>query len=323
MSKLLFILFTLLSTTLFSQVDKHIVDSIKDYPTSFSSIEKLGEKIDTDFTSRKDKAAAIFTWIALNIKYDTRSFFSSSKPKEIRFSYRTEEERLRKEQQIRRKTAKKALSKKKAVCQGYSELYRQLCLLCDIECEVISGYSRTMARQIGKKLNQPDHAWNAIKLNNQWHLLDVTWAAGSVDMRRQYFIPGFSPEYFCMSPNLFFLNHYPKDERWLLSKNSKQQFIDLPIFYRSYFNSNSKIISPKNGLITKIKNGLIQIELITNKPLNSFSYQFSTSRYSQKAEGRREGEKLIIDVPANNIKSAFLNIFYNNEIFFSYKIEIK
>ena len=323
MRNLLLLLFVLLSTLSFSQVDDKIIEAVNNYPDSFSSIEMLTDRINSDFTEDEDKAAAIFTWIALNIRYDTRSFFSSRKPRQIRFSYRTEEERIVKEQEIRRKTADKALDKGKAVCQGYSELYRQACILCNIECEVVSGYSKTSVRQIGKRPNQPAHAWNAVKLNNQWYLVDVTWAAGSVNFQTQKFVPEYSPEYFRMNPVFFALNHYPRNERWLLTELTFEQFINLPVFFRSFFSSGSEIISPLNGRIEETDNGLIKIELKSGESPDRFSYHFSNSRYGHIAQGKINGENIILEIPAENTKSSYLNIFYKNKIFISYKVRLK
>lgn len=54
----------------YSDVDRAIVK----YPKHFNSTEDLAEKIQEDFSSDGDKARAIYTWIALNVKYDYASF---------------------------------------------------------------------------------------------------------------------------------------------------------------------------------------------------------------------------------------------------------
>ena len=50
----------------YNAVDKVVLK----YPKSFSSTEKLAERIEKDFTSDYDKARAIYSWIAFNVKYD-------------------------------------------------------------------------------------------------------------------------------------------------------------------------------------------------------------------------------------------------------------
>ena len=66
-------------------------------------------------------------------------------------------------------TPKGALVNHLAVCQGYAEGFKLLCDKAGITCEVIYGsaYSETMGRQ--------SHAWNVVKLGDQWCQLDVTF----------------------------------------------------------------------------------------------------------------------------------------------------
>lgn len=61
-------------------------------------------------------------------------------------------------------TAAGVLINKVAVCQGYSEAFKLLLNLCGIECEIVTGTS-----------NGIDHAWNVVKLDNEWYIVDVTY----------------------------------------------------------------------------------------------------------------------------------------------------
>ncbi|HXC03593.1 MAG TPA: transglutaminase domain-containing protein, partial [Bacteroidia bacterium] len=78
----------------------------------------------------------------------------------------------------------KAVKNKKAVCIGYSSLLRDMCKSVGINCEVISGYSKTQVKDIGQKLRKTDHAWNAVQLSGKWYLVDVTWATGYYDFKK-------------------------------------------------------------------------------------------------------------------------------------------
>ena len=49
------------------------------------------------------------------------------------------------------------------VCDGFSRSYRLLCQTAGIDAEVVEN---------------PDHAWNAIKLGGNWYQADPTWDAG-------------------------------------------------------------------------------------------------------------------------------------------------
>jgi hypothetical protein len=67
------------------------------------------------------------------------------------------------------------------------------------------------------------HAWNAIKIDGRWRLVDVTWGAGGV--KRVASGPGhpfgtferrFDPFYFSTPPERMIYDHWPSDPRWQL-----------------------------------------------------------------------------------------------------------
>ena len=74
-------------------------------------------------------------------------------------------------------SAYSALIQGYAVCQGYAGLFQRLCKEVGIETRYITGYAGEA------------HAWNIVKLDNQWYNVDVTWddpIGGS--LRYDYFL---------------------------------------------------------------------------------------------------------------------------------------
>lgn len=59
---------------------------------------------------------------------------------------------------------------KSAVCEGYSKAFKYLCDMNNIPCIIVKG---TSARR-GSGGSMP-HAWNIVKLNNDYFHVDVTW----------------------------------------------------------------------------------------------------------------------------------------------------
>ncbi len=157
----------------FAKVDK----KVKAYPKSFSDIDKLARRINEDFSRDDEKARAIFTWIAINVRYDLAASRVNKGP--IGFSYKTQEEKLAKQKKFRDELAIRTLKSKKGVCQGYSTLFAEVAERVGLEAVIIPGASKSNITQIGKKPGNSDHAWNAVKIEGQWKLLDVTWAAGA------------------------------------------------------------------------------------------------------------------------------------------------
>ena len=62
-----------------------------------------------------------------------------------------------------------ALVNKESVCEGYAKAFKHLMNNLNIECIIVTGYA------IDSKGESQSHAWNYIKLNNEWYAVDVTW----------------------------------------------------------------------------------------------------------------------------------------------------
>lgn len=91
----------------YNEVDKIVLK----YPKNFNSTEQLADKINNDFKSDYDKARAIYSWIAFNIKYDYNAYLNP--PKSQGFSYSTEAEKQRKIKELNDKLFQKHLVRKK------------------------------------------------------------------------------------------------------------------------------------------------------------------------------------------------------------------
>ncbi|MBL0099635.1 MAG: hypothetical protein IPP49_05895 [Saprospiraceae bacterium] len=53
-----------------------------------------------------------------------------------------------------------------------------MCLHVGIECEFITGAGKTRPTPHGQANILAKHAWNAVKMNGKWALMDVTWSTG-------------------------------------------------------------------------------------------------------------------------------------------------
>ena len=110
------------------------------------------------------KVQAIYNWITANVKYD----YSNLNNPAYWLQY----------------TAYAAAVQKKAVCQGYANLFYRLANDAGIDCRIITGkaYNRDGAA---------DHAWNIVRMaDGKYYCLDATWDAGSSPAEYQYFLKG-------------------------------------------------------------------------------------------------------------------------------------
>ena len=84
--------------------------------------------------------------------------------------------------------------------------------------------------------------WNCTRL------CDATWASGNANPKTNEFEFQYNDGYFLTAANLFALNHFPTDTKWLLIANNKltfQEFINTPIVYSGTFTELKSYDSPK------------------------------------------------------------------------------
>ncbi|MCG8579938.1 MAG: hypothetical protein MI866_08480 [Bacteroidales bacterium] len=324
MRNICLVLCLMTSHLLMGQIDGKVIDKVNAYPSSFKLYEKLSERIIKDFDTDYDRAAAIYTWMANHIKYDAKAFFSGRVQRVAQYTYRNEAEKYQKEKALRDELAMSTLKKKKAVCQGYAELYRLLCQACGIQCEVISGYSRTGLNDIGKVRSEPDHAWNAIQINNKWLFVDATWGAGHVDYKTRKFVPSFTSAYFAVKPTVFTYNHFPEKPEWNFTELTIKDFSEQPLFYHTFFKKDIELLSPLNGVLKKTKEGWIQIKFKkTSEEKHTFHYAFHGMKYMQDAEWQKKGEVITLSIDADNHRSGYLDIIIDDETVMTYKLRLR
>ena len=110
------------------------------------------------------KVQAIYNWITANVKYD----YSHLSDPTYLLQY----------------TAYAAAVQKKAVCQGYANLFYRLANDAGVDCRIITGkaYNGTQTE---------DHAWNIVRMEDEkYYCLDATWDAGLKPENYEYFLKG-------------------------------------------------------------------------------------------------------------------------------------
>ena len=110
------------------------------------------------------KVQAIYNWITANVKYD----YSHMNDPTYWPQY----------------TAYAAAVQKKAVCQGYANLFYRLANDAGVDCRIITGkaYNGTQTE---------DHAWNIVRMEDgKYYCLDATWDAGLKPEKYEYFLKG-------------------------------------------------------------------------------------------------------------------------------------
>ena len=142
----------------------------------------------------------------------------------LRLSYDTPTSLLKGEDLARRPSqeADAVFAAKTAVCEGYARLYTALGKAAGLDVAFVTGYIRDAHRRpsadavsdeaVKQALEGFLHAWNAVKLDGQWVLVDTTWDDPvSSDGKENY-----STTYLFTPPNLFVYDHLPEEPAWQL-----------------------------------------------------------------------------------------------------------
>ena len=314
--KQLLLLFFFISLFAQSQNYSKVDAKVKRYP-KFNSAQKLANQIDKDFTSDADKIRATFIWLTENIRYDLKEFYNPTK-KSVRFSYKNEAEKQVKLQQIKDNIVNETFRKRKSVCEGYAQSFKKVCDILQIESTIIKGYARNSSGEIGVIPRGSNHAWNAVKINNKWKLIDATWAAGYAI--NNTWEKNFTEYYFYPNPTELSRTHLPESEAWQLVKNpiDKRAFANQPLIGQGFFYKNLQLISPKNGIIPRKKSIEVKIKNLTK--FDVVGYQFKDQRFGKKATIKVEESIGSFSINLENKRKTELYIFINNEIALQYKI---
>ena len=110
------------------------------------------------------KVQAIYNWITANVKYD----YSHMNDPTYLLQY----------------SAYAAAVQKKAVCQGYANLFYRLANDAGVDCRIITGKAYNSD-------GTADHAWNIVRMDDgKYYCLDATWDAGLKPENYEYFLKG-------------------------------------------------------------------------------------------------------------------------------------
>ncbi len=250
----------------FSKADQNALvlkgNSLKDLPVL---VKDLTQNLDTDV----ERFRAIYKWVCTNIENDYRLFYKNER-KRRKYS----EDSLKLEnwnEAFSKQVFKKLLKKKKTLCSGYAYLIQKMASYTQIKCEVINGFARTSTTNV-ENLNLPNHAWNAVLLNDKWYFCDPTWSSGKQHPEYGRFIFEYTDGFFLADPRLFNVNHFPVEERWQTldsTKLSYEDFIESPILYNATYTYLNAVNAPLKSYLEIEKNTKTQFSFELKKPVET------------------------------------------------------
>ncbi|MCC6903270.1 MAG: hypothetical protein IT377_30135 [Polyangiaceae bacterium] len=142
--------------------------------------------------------------------------------------------------------AQSVFAARKGVCAGYANLLKAMAKVTGDEITVVVGDARTDVDEIGGG----GHAWNAARIDGQWHLLDATWDAGHVNGRT--FTKSYRTDYFLTPPEIFGVDHFPEQERWQLKSRAltRGEFMRQPMLRARFFTQGFRLEKPDRSQVT-------------------------------------------------------------------------
>ena len=147
---------------------------------------EVAKEVTKDTSSAYEQAKALYLWICENISYDTQT--------DIR-------------------TADLCWDKRRAVCQGYCELFYRMAETLGLKTQLVYGRSRNSLD------SHENHSWLSVRTEKGDILLDPTWGAGSVIFgefkRNSTPLVWFDP-----APELFIHTHFPENKKHQHLKNT-------------------------------------------------------------------------------------------------------
>ncbi|WP_181305570.1 transglutaminase domain-containing protein [Rufibacter sp. XAAS-G3-1] len=192
--------------------------------------------VNSHYPTPHEKIKAIYYWLANHIAYDVVTLANMP---------------LYYEKQA---LIAQTLTTRKAVCQGYAEVFQELCAKTGIPSYLVTGFV------IPKGTNTPiSHAWVAAQVSGQWFLFDPTWGSGVVENGK--FTPRVNDRYFMVPPARMLQTHLPFDPLW--------QFQAQPMSYHAFISSRNSGTSPKS---------------ISAKPKPAFAFLDTLATYAASSE---------------------------------------
>jgi transglutaminase-like putative cysteine protease len=227
-----------------------------------TSIDAVGQYLASKFTDKKQLVKAIHDYVVLRLSYDYGAL-----EKIMKHDYANTPSQ----------DAEDVFASKTAVCAGYARLMVALGKAANVEIAYVTGYIRDSTRRLSlDATGQPNlegvsHAWNAVKIDEHWYLIDATWDDPTNGEPTTTYL--FTP------PKLMTYDHLPEDSAWQLRADpiTLGDFVRQPLLSPSIGEYGLELVAPTRSQITVDGDA----EIILANPKNA----------AISAVARRDGER--------------------------------
>ncbi len=284
-----------------------------------------------------EKARVIYEWITDNIAYDIKAFNKGYRVDDVKCKKKESCDEKKKQHDIQ--TVENALRNRKAICGGYSLLFKTMCDYANVRSYVIHGYIRKNSKHAGN-MGVMNHAWNAIEVGRQTYYLDVTWAAGSCDEDEKGKLISFNKlrnDFYWLTPvEKLTMDHYPRYPRKI-----PNFYIDREVYRdQPYVNAGLipfiEICNPQKGIIKTELNDTIRFQLEYQYPIKKLYIFTNLHKIEKKKEKKAEKKTKMLEcipfsykngvyefeVVAGKSHLRYIEIYFDKEISLKYLVKV-
>jgi hypothetical protein len=175
------------------------------------------------------KLRVMFRWICNNITHEGETTLQSTDPHKV-------------------------LATGQTTCLGFANFFVQLADKCGMGDKVmtVEGFCKGQQYTLPFQIDEPNHAWCMLKVEDEWYLCDPTWAAGGYG-NGDHFDREFDDFWFLTAPELFAYTHFPRDkDMLLLPPNSRfgfQTFLSTPSLHSQFFKLGLRLASTVDAVL--------------------------------------------------------------------------
>ena len=124
-----------------------------------------------------------------------------------------------------------ALMTRKTNAEGYANLFKAMCDIAGIKCNVVAGVYRRGTNAIGDFEAAERQYWNVAELKGTQYLVDACLGAGYTDEKIKTFTTEYTDAWWLSTRTLFALTHFPDSAQYQLLQVpvTKQEFASAPL----------------------------------------------------------------------------------------------
>ncbi|MFK7806244.1 MAG: transglutaminase domain-containing protein [Saprospiraceae bacterium] len=289
-------------------------------PEGKLDIETLAEVLTADAETDREKAEAIYHWVANNIAYDVKLY------EDFRSGERDKKgsKRIRKKDmpEHNAKKVKKTLRNKIGICEDYALVIKSLCDEAGLESKLVKGYIRidpAKLRSTGEK-----HVWNLVKIDDEWLPIDATYAAGYLDKYNE-FVFDYDENYFLADKKRFSINHLPRDTSHMLTDTImlRSQFKNFPVIGLGYFDYKIDNFEPILATHELKKGDDFKVTFTSPRNIKQFTLYREKEDRTDMVKRIKKGDTYELVVSNRDVKTGRVILYGDKQLIAAYRLVIR